>query len=189
MRQVSRRPALDLVNSMAPVLLAYSALLFVSATTPMVDGIAMLLHAADPGHGGCWPPCAAEVGIGRCAQGAMGPPTEGRSRLRARAHGFLAEGGAQQVRTSAQRWRGSCVSNGNVCIWELPIFIETENRKAATRIVVECSPCKARAVVVLSLVGYFTSLVQSAFVGAIIAQQGAHSQRCVANGPSLYPVL
>ena len=143
MRQVSRRPALDLVNSMAPVLLAYSALLFVSATTPMVDGIAMLLHAADPGHGGCWPPCAAEVGIGRCAQGAMGPPTEGRSRLRARAHGFLAEGGAQQVRTSAQRWRGSCVSNGNVCIWELPIFIETENRKAATRIVVECSPCKA----------------------------------------------
>ena len=54
--------------------------------------------------------------------------------------------GCAQVRATAQRRRGSSVSvfvSGNVCIWKLPIFIETENRKAM-RVVVECSPCRAK---------------------------------------------
>ena len=48
------------------------------------------------------------------------------------------------------------------------------------RVVVECSPCRAMAVVILSLVGYFTSrsLVQLVFVSTI------NDEDCDLQGPS-----
>ena len=87
-----------------------------------------------------------------------------------RARGVLVGGGARgcaQVRASAQARNADVAAT---CLMGMYIFgsyqylLKPENWKAAMRVVVECSPCRARIAVILSLVGYATSWMFSRYL-------------------------